>query len=416
MQNISNYPTDEQRAPLPVDLHREYYVNNFVFSNLFHAFISINNTLYYLIIENDSLKISNERVPYQGLKFGFFTFVDGKFDAKTGVGYLDITNTLTEEGIVKYEYSPEFGFEKDSVSRTYYGDRIRQAPADLHEFMQLVALWGYSENGKDAKLAFFSPIVTFVFRVPTKNLKMLTATSRKYAAIDLSDTQRTQVYDFNFLKCFHGFQLAKFAGVLPVPEPEDTILKYRVNYLAYTVVTVTVTVILLAFGVFYYLFKGESSGERRDRLRKKLFSNKFMRFLRVKERTQRLVPVKSPKSVKSERSTVSRSETVDQFKTVKKIQVARPSSTKTEEGSRAAMGSRIDRRSGADYKSTPELKTIDSTVASDQRSVKAAEQVPENMLKFKSGSFKSNIGKMRETKNQITSLMDKMREVKKSLQ
>ena len=396
-----------------MDLHRDFYVNNFVFSNVFQALISINNTLYYLVMENDGLKVSDERVPYQGLKFGFFTFVDGKFDSKTGIGYLEITNTLTEGGIVKYEYSKDFGFEKHSVSRTYYADRIRNAPSNI-KFMQLVALWGYSENGNDVKLAFFSPNLVFVYRLPTKNLKVLTSTSRKDAAIDIRDNQVTNVYDFNFLRCFYSFQNAKFAGALRIPEPEDRILKHRVNWLAYSVAGGTAAFIVLAFCVSYYLLKGESSSERRERIQKKLFSYKFMKFLRSKARAKRMAPAKSAKSAQSAQPTVSRSETVDQYKTVKKIQVARPSSTKTEEASRGTIGPKTDRRSGIDYKSTPELKTIDSSAASDQRSPKY-EVAPENILKYKSGNFTSTTGKMPETKNKITSLMDKMREVKRAL-
>ena len=276
--------------------------------------------------------------------------------------------------------------------------------------MQLVALLGYSENGNDARLAFFSPVVTFVFRLPIKNLKMLTSTNRKDASIDLRDTLGTTTHDFNFLRCFYSYQLAKFSGSLPVPEPEDAVLKHHINYLAYSVAAGTVVLILMVFGTSFYLFKGESSRERRERLKRKLFSNKFLRFLRVKARGQRLEVARSERS----KAPSTRSDWVNPYKTVRKIQVASPSSTKTEEGSRAAGSAKTERRSNVE-KSTPDLKTIDSTAASEQRTPKE-EVLPENILKFKSGSFKSDIGKMRETKNKITSLMDKIKEVKKSLQ
>lgn len=416
MQNIANFPTDQRGQPLVPDLHRDYYVNNFLFSNVFHAFISINNTLHYLVLENGTLAISKERVPYQGLKFGFFTFADAKFDAKGGLGYLDKANTLTEEGIVRYEYSPEHGFEKDLVSRNYYTNRIRYSSANMKvNFMHLVALLSYTDKQRDANLAFFSREVTFVFRLPIPNLKILTSTKQEDAVINLDDAKHTSLHDYNFLNCFYQFQTNKFSGRSPVPEPEDDILNHRINYLAYGVAAATAAFILLLFCVCGYLFRGESSRERRERLKKKLFSNKFMKFLRKKERSQKFESSRSARL----RASANRSELANRYKTVKKIVVASPSgSTKTEEGSRAAGGPRTDRTVG--YKSTPELKTIDSiggAPTSEKRSPKTSMEVlPENLLRFKSGSFKSQTLRVSETKNKITSLMDKVKEMKKSLQ
>lgn len=264
---------------MPLDLD-EYYVNNLLFSNKLQAFISINRTLFYIVIENDDLKIlTNEQLPFSSiLKFDFLTFTNHKFELN--VQNSNQINTFTENGIELYEYK---GNERTFLNIIFYLDLIhnRTINFDMINFMQLVSITDLTSEY--VTITFFSPFITFNYKQTVSNLMNLAKIDQK-STINLKDSDKVTEHDFKLLKCFYDFRNDKIQGRLPSRDADDNPAEFHEesNLSIYLTVFANLFGILLILCLINYNY-AENHLERRERFKNKLFHNKFIRFLKIKK-------------------------------------------------------------------------------------------------------------------------------------